>query len=34
MDLTILILANPRAGSQMARVYVTDYPKETTKLVV
>ena len=34
IDLTILLLANPRAGSQLASVFVTDYPKETTKLVV
>ena len=33
-DMSILILANPRAGSQLARVYVTDYPRETSKLVM
>ena len=33
-DMCILILANPRAGSQMARIYVTDYPRETSKLVM
>ena len=33
-DMCILILANPRAGSQLARVYVTDFPKETSKLVM
>ncbi len=32
--MTILLLANPRAGSQLASVYVTDYPKESTKLVI
>ena len=33
-DICILVLANPRAGSQLARIYVTDYPKETSKLVI
>ena len=34
MDVTILLLANPRAGSRLAGRFVTDYPRETTKLVV
>lgn len=34
LDITILLLANPRAGSQLARKYITDYPEETNKLVV
>jgi len=33
-DVTILLLANPRSGSRMAGRWVTDYPKETSKLVV
>lgn len=34
LDITILLLANPRAGSQLARKFTTDYPPETTKLLV
>jgi hypothetical protein len=33
-DVTILILANPRSGSRMAGRWVTDFPKETSKLLV
>lgn len=33
-DVTILLLANPRSGSQLAGRWVSDYPKETTKLLV
>ena len=33
-DVTILVLANPRAGSQQAARYVTECPRETSKLVM
>ena len=33
-DVTILLLANPRSGSRLAGRWVTDYPRETSKLLI